>query len=301
MAQIQQMIPRQPRQPKPPRTTEQLMQRQSNLEGRREQLINSGRKETPKLDRRLNAIQGRLDKGQSASFHQPQTGGGLTYQPGTGDPGAAWGGQQDAGAAPLQPEQTGTFKTVQDFIPSDITNSPLYQYQQTEGLRALDRLMAARGRTGSGAEVEANAKFLNQLGAQEADRQQNLASQNYSAYNSQRESEASRRDAQQQNAFNNYYSMLQLGLSQSPMDQAYGAAGQGANMTNQYGQRRGGQQSQQYRHVSAGGGGGGGGSAPIYAPPFASQPNFSGSDILGAIGAGSQQNPFLQTLPYFFK
>jgi len=63
------------------------------------------------------------------------------------------------------------------YEPKNFEGSPLYQFQKQEGMKDLEKLMAARGLTNSGAEVQANKDFLTQLNAQEADKQRGYAEQ----------------------------------------------------------------------------------------------------------------------------
>jgi hypothetical protein len=51
----------------------------------------------------------------------------------------------------------------------------MYQFQKQKGMQDLEKLMAARGLTGSGAEIQANSDFLSQLGASESEKQRQYA------------------------------------------------------------------------------------------------------------------------------
>lgn len=68
--------------------------------------------------------------------------------------------------------------TMQAYEPKNFDGSPLYQFQKDKGMRDLERLMAARGLTGSGAEVQANSDFLANLNATEAEKQRQYAEAN---------------------------------------------------------------------------------------------------------------------------
>ena len=65
--------------------------------------------------------------------------------------------------------------TMAAYEPKNFEGSPLYQFQKQKGMHDLEKLMAARGLTNSGAEVQANSDFLANLNAQEADKQRGFA------------------------------------------------------------------------------------------------------------------------------
>lgn len=65
--------------------------------------------------------------------------------------------------------------TARAWEPQNYQGSPLYQFQKDKGMQDLQKLMAARGLTNSGAEVQANSDFLAQLNATEADKARSLA------------------------------------------------------------------------------------------------------------------------------
>jgi len=68
--------------------------------------------------------------------------------------------------------------TMQAYEPQSFEGSPLYQFQKQKGLADLEKLMAARGLTGSGAEIQGNSDFLAQLNATEAEKQRQYAEAN---------------------------------------------------------------------------------------------------------------------------
>lgn len=67
--------------------------------------------------------------------------------------------------------------TMQAYEPKNFEGSPLYQFQKQKGMQDMEKLMAARGLTGSGAEVQANSDFLANINAQEAEKQRQYADQ----------------------------------------------------------------------------------------------------------------------------
>ena len=70
------------------------------------------------------------------------------------------------------------FSTMQAYEPKYFEGSPLYQFQKQKGSADLEKLMAARGLTGSGAEIQANSDFLANLNATEAEKQRQYAEAN---------------------------------------------------------------------------------------------------------------------------
>ena len=67
--------------------------------------------------------------------------------------------------------------TMQAYEPKNFEGSPMYQFQKQKGMQDLEKLMAARGLTNSGAEVQANSDFLANLNATEAEKQRQYADQ----------------------------------------------------------------------------------------------------------------------------
>lgn len=67
--------------------------------------------------------------------------------------------------------------TMQAYEPRNYEGSPLYKFQKQQGLQDLEKLMAARGLTNSGAEVQANSNFLSELNANEAEKARQYADQ----------------------------------------------------------------------------------------------------------------------------
>ena len=75
-----------------------------------------------------------------------------------------------AAFTPTTPSQS-----YRDFLPEDITATPLYEFQKQELLDELAKLHSARGLTNSGAELENNRRGLTQLLAEETERQRQAA------------------------------------------------------------------------------------------------------------------------------
>lgn len=85
--------------------------------------------------------------------------------------------QQSPMTAALLGAMKNGLNTMQAYEPKFYEGSPLYQFQKQQGQKDLEKLMAARGLTGSGAEVQANSDFLSKLGADESEKARQYAEQ----------------------------------------------------------------------------------------------------------------------------
>lgn len=65
--------------------------------------------------------------------------------------------------------------TLSAYEPKFFEGSPMYQFQKQKGMADLEKLMAARGLTGSGAEIQGNSDFLANINATEAEKQRQYA------------------------------------------------------------------------------------------------------------------------------
>jgi len=83
--------------------------------------------------------------------------------------------QQSPMTKALVDAMKGGLNTMQAYEPKFYEGSPLYQFQKQQGQKDLEKLMAARGLTGSGAEVQANSDFLSKLGAEESEKARQYA------------------------------------------------------------------------------------------------------------------------------
>jgi hypothetical protein len=61
--------------------------------------------------------------------------------------------------------------SMRAYEPQFFEGSPLYKFQKEQGQKDLAKLMAARGLTGSGAEVQGYSDFLGKIGAEESEKQ----------------------------------------------------------------------------------------------------------------------------------
>lgn len=65
--------------------------------------------------------------------------------------------------------------TMSAYEPKNFEGSPMYQFQKQKGMEDLQKLMASRGLTNSGAEIQANSNFVTELNATEAEKQRQYA------------------------------------------------------------------------------------------------------------------------------
>ncbi len=250
----------------------------NNLAGLRTQRQNilgqihrrGGRSAAPGYTKRLGDVETQI-----RSLRNPVTG-----QPVQGQPQPAQNPYQQA------PNAGSAYgNTLNRLFPSmngqiDPEGSKLYQFQKQQGLRDLERVMSARGLTGSGAEVEANSRFLNELGSAEAERQNRTLQTEADRLFNLTNSEADRRFAGQTNAWDNLYRFSELATRQSPMTEAYDATQRTAGLYGNIGNRRAGMIGNDYARSY----GGGGQSPGQFIPPFPNAPDYS---IVDRVSAGT--------------
>lgn len=85
--------------------------------------------------------------------------------------------QQSPMTAALMEAMKGGLNTMQAYEPKFFEGSPMYQFQKQKGSQDLEKLMSARGLTGSGAEIQANSDFLANINATESEKQRQYADQ----------------------------------------------------------------------------------------------------------------------------
>lgn len=212
---------------------------------------------------------------------------------------------QQPAPQPIAPNNTAAlFPNVRAFEPKNYEGSPLYQFQKKEGLKDLEKLMSARGLTKSGAEVEANSKFLSDVGAQEAQRQQGVAQQEADRLERMQQAESQRLTGAGNDQFDRQYKILELMSRQSPMEYAYGGMNRASDLDLQRAKAQAQYLSQAYARptvgMSSGGGGGrsGGGSvkqAP-FMPPFPTGPDYSAINQAQIFSNGANQMDWAKNL-----
>ena len=261
-----------------------------DLQARRQQvqqrmIANGGAANSPVLKARYQA----LNQNIRGMRNQPAA----TTPPAT-DTTASTGAMTPA--TPVQPQDPNVanalFPSSRIFEPQNYEGSPLYQFQKKQGLQDLERLYAARGLTNSGAELEGNSKFLNELGANESDRMMQVAQKDADRLANMQENEANRRFQGQQNAFGNMLDYYRLMSDQNPMRYAYDATNSGAGIYGKMGASDANYAGKNYYRNTVGKTyGGGAGPAPIFNQPFASGPDYSGLNASMAL-----MNPYMNSI-----
>lgn len=175
------------------------------------------------------------------------------------------------------------YRPANDFLPADITASPLYNWRMQQANDALNKRLSAMGLTGSGREISDAVGIANQISGEETDKMMGYAQREADRFSSQQENEATRAYGREGRAWDNQFRLTDLMLSQNPMQYAYQGLGSYANYLNSMGQNNAGFIGDNYARIS----GGGGGSAPVFQPPMASGPNSTQSNLYGA---GTQSN-----------
>ena len=196
---------------------------------------------------------------------------------------------------------TGQMKTAYDFMPKNIEESPGFQYQKDKGQKDLARLLAARGFTGSGKELGANAELINQLYGKEYDRALNTATLEADRNERYTFDAANRDETKARDQWGMTRDVLDLATKQNPMEYAYSGAEKYADTKLGKGKTKAGYTKDAYGRVIANPGGGGGGTAPVYAPPFAAGPDMTLPNMLqpgqDASNIGGWANTILKGLP----
>lgn len=208
-------------------------------------------------------------------------------------------------------------------------NSPAFTQSRDEGMKALERKLAAQGLTGSGAAIEGQNDFMSKLVALESDKQRQWATdladraqrgmEFISKYDqSERESlrdqmntdkgreidlaqfDATRNDAWRNTQLGTLMQILGLQAQSSPMNDIYKAIGDQGGIYRDIANKIANVQANDYVRVSAPGGGGGGtGTPPPIAPAdytmpsilalLASRNNSGGNTSLVNTGIGALQ------------
>lgn len=191
-------------------------------------------------------------------------------------------------------EMNPLFPSIRAMEPANYEGSPLYKFQQQQGEDRIKKLLNKRGLLNSGAEIEAISDFNTELGAVEADKARGYAEKEADRLERIQQNEALRRERGENRASDDRYRWTDLMLRQNPMEFAYGGMGK-------YGDTLGRESSaianylrNAYPRVS-GGGGGGGGVGP-FIPPFPTSPDFSGIDIIGSIGQGTNNTNYWDSI-----
>ena len=238
---------------------------------------------------RYNMVKSALDKASAPTTTPPVT------TPGAPDATQPVTTPTDSQPVTTQPaaDPKKLFPSFTSFIPSNYEASPLYQFQQKEGNKALEQYYASRGLTNSGAEGEGVRKFTTELGAAEADRMLNVAQQEANRYYQMLTDEADRNRAVSNDQWARFQDLLGYSERNDPSDKAFEALKLLAETGNLKRSDLADYMSKNYERptVGAGGGGGGTSSAGTFIPSFPNNPNQTNSNLLAAyLGAGNNSS-----------
>lgn len=186
-----------------------------------------------------------------------------------------------------QPDTSALFPNQRAFEFKNWEGSPLFQFQRDEGMKAIDRKLAAEGLKGSGFQFDQYRNFLTDLGAREAERNSQVAQREADRLQQMQQSEADRRERVGNNAWDRSFNLLELMSRQNPMGYAFSGTQNLGSAYDDLANKRNSFISNQYPRVS-----GGGGYVPSpYLPPPASGPDYSGFNVAGIKnGAASNTN-----------
>lgn len=183
-----------------------------------------------------------------------------------------------------------TFRSVYDFVPKDFSNDPTYQFQKEQGMKDINRLMASRGLTGSGAEIEGNARFLNELGSNTAAKYLDLAQGDASRYDNQAQNEAMLKYNQGNDQWTRMMNLLNYTQKNNPFQEAVSGLDKYSGLNMENAKNRAAFMKDLYQRIQGPSGGGGGGAPPPFIPPGATGPDTSMSDIMRASNRGQSNS-----------
>lgn len=172
------------------------------------------------------------------------------------------------------------------------SGSPMYKFQQEQGLKALDKRLAATGQLGSGFQFENYNKFLNELGANEAERNSQITMRAADRLERMQENESQRRERAGNENWNRNYQLLSLMAAQNPMSYAFQGTQNLGDAYGGLGNRADSFYSDFYPRAS----GGGGYIAPPYLPPAASGPDFSQYNVRDSASDAASNNDWLSSI-----
>jgi len=184
------------------------------------------------------------------------------------------------------------FPNVRTFLPENWQGSPMYKFQMGQATDQLNKLMAARGLTGSGAENQALIDASSRIGAQESDRMQQMAQTEADRLERMQEAQALRQERTGNNQFDRMMQLLNFIQNQSPMPYAMNQLTAGQNMTVDQANMMAKYLAKLYQRPTIGAGGGGNyQSMPPYIPPPQGK-GFSAGDAMGILNSGNSTQGF---------
>jgi hypothetical protein len=184
--------------------------------------------------------------------------------------------------APMVPD-TSAQDNMRVLLPDFQDN---YNYYADQGQSRMSKLMAARGQTGSSANITANRDFLTELGAKSAADRNNFANTTADRYEGMLTDSANRQRDASNTAWDRNMQYLDYLNRSLPPEILYGSAKDGASLATDAGGMKAGYTKDMYRRTYAPSGGGG---MPFQAP-FPTGPDFTNIDMMGMINGGSNSS-----------
>lgn len=187
------------------------------------------------------------------------------------------------------------FPNSRMFEEENYAGSPLYQFQLKEGNKQLDRSLAKRGLSQSGAGIVEEIGMNNRIAAQDTDRMSRVAEGNASRLERMQLQESLRQERAGNTAFDQNLSIAELMSRSDPFQTAYDGKQTGAKV----------KQANATRHAAylrslydlMGSGGGGGAAAPGLPPlGIPSGPDNSGSTLAGVNADNASNSDWMKWL-----
>ena len=256
-----------------------------------QQLANSGY--GTKATQLAKTLQSRISKVAPTVEQAPVPAGPPQVMPNeTGDIGPNTAGTPPA-APPTNPDNTNALFPTATMFEKGFAGDPLYDWQVKQGLEQVDKSLAARGLTNSGAGIKAELQVPQQAAALATDRMQQLATNNADRLYNIQQNEANRLYNQGNDQWNHALSLAQLMAAQSPYDSALAGLNNTASLTQNQAKAQANYLAQAYKKVF---GGGGGGAAPVPIPVPTGGPDYSNIMPTQIAGNTSSNNGWLNLL-----
>lgn len=200
-----------------------------------------------------------------------------TPAPAPGPTGAA---KPNAGS---QIDPSAFFPGTGTYDPKSFQNDAIYKFNMDQGNKELDRRLAAMGLSGSGASIEAANDLTAKVNADAAQRWTNTMTNNADRLYNMTRDESDRLMRRDENAFNNRFKILDLMMSQNPMQYSMGGLNTYGDLNMGRAKDRKNFLANDYARQIAGGGGG--------MPPRPPGQPFTGDiDLLGSIYNNNSSN-----------
>lgn len=190
------------------------------------------------------------------------------------------------------PNITNTLFPTAQLFEKGYAGDPLYDWQVQQGLDQVDKSLAARGLSNSGAGIKAELQVPQQAAALATDRMQQLATDNANRLYNIQQNEANKLYNQGNDQWSHALSLAQLMADQSPWNAALAGLNNTATLTKEQGQALANYLAQAYRRASGGGGGG----ASFTPVPLPTGPDYSNITPTSIAGNASSNNGWLNVL-----